>query len=140
MPFLAGAGGIGFGQLVVATPALKTIQQSPSWSAWPTSWQRGLGASIHPPAPGAWSPPERLSAAITNLATMVKRLEQMSHALQAAPLRDIGISYGVDYRTTPTTITYRFSAVNEAQVKQEQYAAYVRQREAERQATLQAGR
>lgn len=132
MPFLAGAG-LGFGQLVVASPALKTIQESPSWAAWPTAWQRGVGASIAPPAPGAWSPPKQLSAVITNFATMVKRLGQMHHALQAAPLRDIGITYGVNNNV----VTYRFSAVNQAQ---NLYAAYERQREAARQATLQAGR
>jgi len=136
MPFFAGVGGFGFGQLVVATPALKTIQQSPSWAAWPTTWQRGVGASIAPPAPGAWSPPERLSAVITNFATMVKRLDQMHRAAQAVPLRDIGITYGV----AGNVVTYRFSAVNQAQVEQEKYAAYERQREAARQQTLQAGR
>jgi len=113
MPYLAGE--LGFGQLVVRAAALQAIQQSPSWSSWPTAWQRGVGASLTPPAAGAFTAPARLGAVINNLATMVKRLDQIQHAAKIETLRAIGITVSKDYRIGPDgrmtneVVTYRFA-------------------------------
>lgn len=95
-----------FGQGVVQAAPLRAIVTGPHWSAWPTAWRSGLAASIQPPAPGAWTPPERLGPVIANLATMVKRMDQMRRGLTPAALQALGVRVAVDYRTSPPTVTY----------------------------------
>ena len=43
---------------------------------------------------------------LNNLASMVKRMEQMRRALSPTALRTLGVQVAVDYRTKPPTVTY----------------------------------
>ena len=95
-----------FGQVQALHPTLLAITKGPYWGTWPTAWRSGLAASIQPPAPGAWTPPERLGVVVNNLASMVKRMEQMRRSIESTSLRAMGLAVAVDYRTKPPTVTY----------------------------------
>ena len=60
--------------LATSRDPVRTFVAGDAWSTWPDTWQTGVAAMLHIPAPGAWTAPEGLGHVVANLATMLKAM------------------------------------------------------------------